>query len=128
TAEAVAAFEAAEAGGADPPVVTVCGRIVRRNIKGRASFMHIEDGAGRVQLFLRQDNLGDAVYAQIKEKALALGDFVQASGPMMRTRAGEVSVMATELTLLAKALSPLPVIKEQVSEEGVRRFGAFTDP
>ncbi|GAB4442519.1 MAG: lysine--tRNA ligase [Anaerolineae bacterium] len=128
TAEAVAAFEAAEAGGADPPVVTVCGRIVRRNIKGRASFMHIEDGAGRVQLFLRQDNLGDAVYDQVKEKALALGDFVQARGPMMRTRAGEVSVMATELALLAKALSPLPVIKEQVSAEGVRRFGAFTDP
>ncbi len=127
-AQAIAAFEAAEAAGGEPPQVTVCGRVVRVNIMGKASFMHVEDSTGRLQLFLKQDHLGEAVYDWIKSKTIALGDFVQATGSMMRTRTGEVSVMTHELVVLAKALSPLPVIKEQVTEEGVQRYGAFSDP
>jgi lysyl-tRNA synthetase class 2 len=128
TAEAVAAFEVAE-GDAAGVSVTVCGRIVRRNIKGKVSFMHIEDGAGRLQLFIRMDNVGEGMYALVKEKAVELGDFVQAAGAMMRTKTGEISVMVEELTVLAKALSPLPVIKERVLEDGTtERYGEFTDP
>jgi lysyl-tRNA synthetase class 2 len=128
TAQAIAAFQEVEADGGEAPEVVVCGRIVRRNIKGRASFMHIEDGAGRLQLFLKQDELGRHAYTLIKQKVIELGDFVQAAGTMMRTRAGEVSVMVSELVVLAKALSPLPVIKERVSDEGVERYGTFADP
>jgi len=130
TAEAIRAFEAAEsasAGDVEPINVTVAGRIVRQNLKGKVYFAHIEDGEGRVQLFVRIDNVGEDTYEIVKQN-LDLGDFVQASGPMMRTRAGEVSVLVHELVVLAKALSPLPVIKERVLPDGtVERYGAFSD-
>ena len=130
TVEAVAAFEAVEADGetAESIEVTVCGRVRRQNIKGKVSFWHIEDGAGRVQLMIRQNDVGPEVYELVKTKLIELDDFVQAKGIMMRTRAGEVTVQVFELKLLAKALSPLPVIKEKVDEEGnVVRYGAFKD-
>lgn len=130
TVEAARAFEAAErqATSAPEPIsVTVTGRIVRQNLKGKVYFAHIEDGAGRLQLFVRIDKVGESTYEMIRQD-LDLGDFVQASGTMMRTRAGEISVLVDELTVLAKALSPLPVIKERVREDGtVERFGAFSD-
>lgn len=130
TAEAVQAFEAVEsanAGDPDTVEVTVAGRIVRQNLKGKVYFAHIEDGAGRVQLFVRIDNVGEAAYEVVKQ-ALDLGDFVQAAGTMMRTRAGEVSVLVQELAVLAKALSPLPVIKERVLPDGsIERYGEFSD-
>lgn len=130
TAEALHAFEAAERQAAsepEPVAVTVAGRIVRQNLKGKVYFAHIEDGAGRLQLFVRIDNVGEAAYGMIRQD-LDLGDFVQASGTMMRTRAGEVSVLVEDLTVLAKALSPLPVIKERVAEDGtIERYGAFSD-
>jgi len=134
TVEALHAFEAAESQAASEPApgavtvaVTVAGRIVRQNLKGKVYFAHIEDGAGRLQLFARIDNVGEAAYEMIRQD-LDLGDFVQASGTMMRTRAGEVSVLVEELAVLAKALSPLPVIKEHVTGDGtVERYGAFSD-
>ncbi len=130
TAEAIAAYEAVEVNGeaAESVEVFVCGRVRRQNIKGRVAFWHIEDGAGRLQLMIRQDNVGEETYDLVKSKLIELDDFVQAGGVMMRTRAGEVTVQVFELKLLAKALSPLPVIKEKVNEDGsVTRFGAFTD-
>ena len=127
---AIEAFEAAENDQHETPepvVVTVTGRIVRQNLKGKVYFAHIEDGEGRVQLFVRIDNVTPETYELIKH-SIDLGDFVQAAGWMMRTRAGEVSVMVTELALLAKALSPLPVIKERTTEDGtVERYGEFSD-
>lgn len=130
TREAIQVFESVETGDHTTPhtvTVTVCGRIVRQNLKGKVYFAHIEDGAGRVQLFVRIDNVGEDTYAMIKH-SIDLGDFVQASGTMMRTRAGEVSVMVQDFRLLAKALSPLPVIKERVSDDGtVERYGEFSD-
>ena len=90
-------------------------------------FAHIEDGEGRLQLFVRIDNVGEAAYEMIKQ-SLDLGDFVQASGSMMQTKTGEISVNVQELVLLAKALSPLPVIKERVLDNGtVERYGEFSD-
>ncbi len=130
TIEAIHAFEAVEDDQhqtPEPVNVTMCGRVVRQNLKGKVYFAHIEDGAGRVQLFVRIDSVGEETYAMIKQH-IDLGDFVQASGTMMRTRAGEVSVQVTEFKLLAKALSPLPVIKEHVQEDGtVERYGEFSD-
>lgn len=128
TAEAIAAFEHAEHDGetAESIEVTVCGRFKSIRLSGKASFAHIEDGAGRIQLFIKQDAVGEAAYEMFK-RDLDLGDFVQASGTMMRTRAGEVSVQVVELVLLAKALSPLPVIKEQEVDGKLVRYAAFTD-
>lgn len=130
TAAAVAAFEVVETDDHDtlePLEVTVAGRIVRQNLKGKVYFAHIEDGAGRVQLFVRINAIGEEMY-EVLRRQVDLGDFVQASGTMMRTRAGEVSVMVQSITVLSKALSPLPVIKERTREDGsLERYGAFSD-
>lgn len=129
SAQAIAAFEAAESQPEAVPVeVTVCGRIRRVNIKGKLAFMHIEDESGRVQLFLRINELGDETYALIADKLIDTDDFVQATGEMMRTRAGETSVLARKFVLLAKSLSPLPVIKQAVQDDGtVIEYGEFND-
>ena len=128
-AQAIAAFEQIENLDDEQTLeVTVCGRIRRVNIKGKVSFMHIEDESARLQLFLRVNDMDESVYGLIKEKLVDMDDFVQATGTMMRTRAGEVSVRVSELVLLSKALSPLPVIKQQVKDDGtVVEFGEFTD-
>jgi lysyl-tRNA synthetase, class II len=124
---AIAAFEADET--ADPAAsVTVAGRIRRANVKGNVAFMHIEDESGRVQLFFRVNDMQEAEYAIIKEHLVDVDDFVQASGTMMRTKAGEVSVAVKTFTLLAKSLTPLPVIKQQVMDDGTTvEYGEFTD-
>ena len=118
---------ARDAADAAPIEVTVAGRIRRLNSKGKVSFAHIEDESGRVQLFLRVDALGEDTYELIRRKLIDVDDFVQAGGAMMRTRTGEVSVAVQQLRLLSKALSPLPVVKEQRRAEGVVEYGAFKD-
>jgi lysyl-tRNA synthetase class 2 len=130
TAQALHAYEAVENEdheASEPVEVTVCGRIVRQNLKGKVYFAHIEDGAGRLQLFVRFNNVSEDTYTLV-QRQVDLGDFVQASGTMMRTHAGEVSVLVEDLLVLSKALSPLPIIKERVTEDGhVERYGAFSD-
>ncbi len=129
-AAAVAAFIAQEAQGEDaaPLEVTLTGRIRRVNLKGKLSFMHIEDETGRVQLFLRINDMDEANYALVADKLIEMDDFVQASGTMTRTKTGEISVLVRELVLLSKAISPLPVVKQQVREDGtVVEYGEFSD-
>ena len=128
-ADAVALFLRAEAGSqAEEIAVTVTGRIRRLSSKGKVSFAHIEDESGRVQLFLRINALGEESYALIRRKLIDVDDFVQASGTMMRTRTGEVSVNIDELRLISKAMTPLPVVKEQRRADGsVIEYGEFKD-
>ena len=130
-AEAVDAFlsqEETASAALDPLEVTVVGRVRRLNSKGKVSFAHIEDESGRVQLFLRVNALGEATYEQIRRKLIDVDDFVQASGTMMRTRAGEISVSVQQLRLISKALTPLPVVKEQRRADGsVVEYGEFKD-
>jgi lysyl-tRNA synthetase class 2 len=110
------------------PTVTVCGRIRRVNLTGKVSFMHIEDESGRIQLFLRVNDLGEQTYNLIKEKLIDTDDFVQATGSLMRTKAGEISVRVSEFVLISKSLSPLPVVKQQVLDDGSTvEFGEFSD-
>ncbi len=106
TREAAVAYE--EAVRLDPeaaPAATVAGRLTRLRTMGKASFADIEDSEGRLQLFMSQSVLGDG-YALLDD--LDLGDFVGAEGTMMRTKAGEVSLGAASVTLLAKAMRPPP--------------------
>jgi lysyl-tRNA synthetase class 2 len=93
---------------------------------GKTIFAHIADEYGRIQLFLRRNEIGEESH-QIFKKLLDLGDFVQASGHLFRTRTGEISVQVSEWKLLSKAISPLPVIKEQEVEGEIIRYSAFTD-
>ncbi|MBN1250478.1 MAG: lysine--tRNA ligase, partial [Anaerolineae bacterium] len=130
TTEAILAYEAAEAAdveSAPMPEVTVAGRVVSFRDMGQLSFAHIADGSGRLQLFIRKNDLGAEAY-DLFRKTIDLGDFVEASGPMMRTRTGEISVQTTSIRMLAKAITPLPIPKEYEDEAGnVTRFGAFSD-
>jgi lysyl-tRNA synthetase class 2 len=91
--------------GARTGDVTVAGRITAIRAMGRATFIDIRDGSGKLQVHLRQDILRDG-YALLKE--LDLGDFLGVRGPLFRTRTGEVTVEAHDFTILAKALRPLP--------------------
>jgi len=127
TAEAIAVHEAAESAETQAPKVTVTGRVISSRVMGKLSFAHIADESGRLQLFIRRDSLGEEAY-DLFRKTVDLGDFVEADGPMMRTRTGEVSLQATSIRMLAKAITPLPIPKEYEDKDGnVTRFGAFSD-
>lgn len=90
---------------ADPVRVKVAGRMLAKRDMGKSSFVRLADGSGEIQLYLQANALGDA-YAAFK--GWDVGDIVAASGPLMRTRTGELSVKAEELRLLTKSLRPLP--------------------
>jgi len=107
-AEARAAFEhaEAEAGDADPPEApaTVAGRMTAFRSHGKTSFADLRDETATVQVYLNQKRLGDEAYAAVRD--LDLGDFLGATGPVRRTRTGEVTVFADEYVLLTKSLRP----------------------
>lgn len=105
----------------DGPAVDgrVAGRIVSLRSHGRTTFLHLEDRSGRIQVYLRRDELGEPEYRRIDH--LDLGDVVGVAGWLFRTRTGEVTVRAGELRILAKALRPLPLGKEAEAEDGGRR-------
>ncbi len=107
--EAIAAFTAREAELAESGeemTVRIAGRMVARRVMGKASFAHVLDGEGRIQLYTSRDDLGEEDYAAFKK--WDIGDIVGVEGNLFRTRTGEVSVHAKKITLLAKSLLPLP--------------------
>jgi len=97
--------------------VSIAGRIMSLRRMGKASFCHIQDSRGRIQVYLKKDDLGTMYDAF---KLMDIGDIVGVKGFVFRTRMGEVSVHAQELMLLTKSLRPLPVVKEKVDEQGNR--------
>jgi lysyl-tRNA synthetase class 2 len=107
-ADAIATFEAWQRDGAngDAPTVSVAGRIVANLNMGKSTFMHLQDGSGRIQAFVRADVIGADAYESLSD--FDLGDFAAVSGVLMRTRAGEISVEARTLQMAAKALRPPP--------------------
>lgn len=110
----------------DVSSITVCGRIVSARDMGKTVFSHIEDGTGRLQLFVRREQIGEESH-RIFRKLTDLGDFVEATGELFRTRMGEVSLRVSSWLMLSKSISPLPVAKEQEIEGEQRRFSAFAD-
>lgn len=127
-AQAVQAFEAAEAAAsADPVQVTVAGRLRSLRPMGKVAFGHIEDSTGKLQLFMRINEIGEEALKQFAE-LYDLGDFVEAAGSMMRTRTGEISVHVSRVTMLAKAITPLPAAKDEVVDGVVVRHAQLSDP
>ena len=104
---AIAAFEASEAASQDAPTVTVGGRLTALRRMGKAAFLDLQDGDGRIQVFARADNLNPADFETLKDD-IDLGDILGFSGPLIRTRAGEISVQAESLTMLSKSLQTPP--------------------
>ena len=101
--------------------VVIAGRIMAVRKMGRASFFHIQDTAGRIQIYIKRDKVGEEQYKQFK--LLDIGDFVGVSGFVFKTKTGEISVHAELITLLAKSIRPLPIVKEKEGET----FDAFKD-
>ena len=86
---------------------TVAGRIMLRRVMGRASFITLQDGSGRIQCYLRSDDIGASAYADFRE-LYDIGDIVGVAGTLMRTNKGELTVAAATIRMLTKALRPLP--------------------
>ena len=84
----------------------VAGRMMLQRVMGKASFATLQDMSGRIQLYIRREDIGEAAYEQFKH--WDLGDIIGAEGTLFRTRAGELSIKASSLRLLAKSLRPLP--------------------
>jgi len=99
-------FEDLDPGAETGETVTVAGRLIARRDQGKAAFLVIRDDTGDLQLFCRQNVLGDEGFE--RATALDLGDWIGAEGEVLRTRRGELSVSPTSLTLLSKSLRPLP--------------------
>ncbi len=109
----------------DGPEVRVAGRLTSWRSQGKTAFAHLADMDGRVQLYFRRDEVGEAAWAHLD--AWDLGDWVGVRGTMMRTRTGEATVRVQEATLLSKSLRPLPFGKEQVVDGQIVRYSAFSD-
>lgn len=119
--EAVTALGASDEG----PVVSVAGRLTSWRSQGKTAFAHLADMDGRVQLYFRRDEIGEAAWTQLN--AWDLGDWVGVRGAMMRTKTGEATVKVHEATLLSKSLRPLPFGKEQMVDGQMVRYSGFSD-
>ena len=101
--------------------VKVAGRIMALRKMGKASFAQIMDSEGRIQFFIRQDDVGEESYTHFK--LLDIGDYVGIEGYVFKTKTEEISIHADTLTILAKSIRPLPIVKEKDGDV----FDAFTD-
>ena len=105
--------------------VSIAGRIMSIRIMGKASFFHIQDQNGRIQIYIRKDDVGEKTFELFK--ILDIGDIVGVSGKVFKTRTGEVTVIAEEFTLLSKSIRPLPIVKEKESEGEKIVYDQFAD-
>ena len=108
--------------------VRIAGRIMTRRIMGSASFFELQDHTGRIQVYIRRDDIcpeGDpTLYNTVFKKLLDIGDFIGVEGFAFHTNTGELSVHCRKFTVLSKSIRPLPVVKEKDGQT----FDAFTDP
>ncbi len=112
----------------DGPAVTgrVAGRVVAIRPHGRTAFLHLADASGRIQVYLREDELGEDTYALLEQ--VDLGDYLGVAGTVFRTRTGEVTLKGEQIRILAKSLRPLPLGKLVEGEEGRdRAYHRVTD-
>ncbi len=125
TYTAADAVRALPDGVQDGPVVQLAGRLVAWRGHGKTAFAHLADEGGRIQLYFKRDQLGEAFTAL---ELLDVGDIVGVHGPLFRTRTGEVTVRVDRYELLAKSLRPLPFGKEEIVDGQAVRHSGFADP
>ncbi|MBQ8502313.1 MAG: lysine--tRNA ligase [Bacteroides sp.] len=113
---------------AEPRQVSVAGRIMSRRVMGKASFIELQDSKGRIQVYITRDDIcpeeDKEMYNTVFKRLLDLGDFIGIEGFVFRTQMGEISIHAKKLTVLAKSLKPLPIVKYK---DGVA-YDKFEDP
>ena len=131
--EIIANFRDPEVDAEGKPVeplreVCIAGRMMSRRVMGKASFVELQDSKGRIQVYVTRDDIcpeeNKDLYNVVFKKLLDLGDFIGVKGFVFRTQTGEISVHAQSLTVLAKSLKPLPIVKEKDGQV----FDAFEDP
>ena len=109
--------------------VSIAGRIMSKRIMGKASFIELQDSAGRIQCYITRDDIGTdgdtTLYNDVFKKHLDIGDFIGIKGFVFTTKVGEVTVHAESLTVLSKSLKPLPVVK---TDADGNTYDAFSDP
>ena len=114
--------------GDEPRKVCIAGRMMSRRVMGKASFIELQDSKGRIQVYITRDDIctgeNKDLYNTVFKRLLDLGDFVGVKGFVFRTQTGEISVHAQELTVLAKSIKPLPIVK---MKDGVA-YDTFEDP
>ena len=111
--------------GTETEKFSLAGRMMSRRVMGKASFAHIQDMSGRIQLFIRRDDLADDSYAQFRK--WDIGDLVGVTGSVFRTRTGELSIQADSIRLLAKSLRPLPEKFHGLSDQEIRYRQRYLD-
>ena len=108
--------------------ISFAGRIMSRRIMGAASFIELKDSTGRIQAYLKRDEIcptdDKTMYNIVFKRLLDIGDIIGVKGYVFITKMGEISIHVQELTVLSKALRPLPIVKEK---DG-KTYDAFTDP
>ncbi|TDQ18387.1 lysyl-tRNA synthetase class II [Algoriphagus boseongensis] len=109
--------------------ISIAGRLMSRRIMGSASFAEIQDSTGRLQIYVRRDDIcpgeDKTFYNSVFKKLLGIGDFVGVKGYIFTTQTGEISLHVTDLKILSKSVKPLPIVKRD--EEG-NTYDGFTDP
>ena len=112
----------------EPRQVSVAGRIMSRRVMGKASFIELQDSKGRIQVYITRDDIcpdeDKEMYNTVFKRLLDLGDFIGIEGFVFRTQMGEISIHAKKLTVLAKSIKPLPIVKYK---DGVA-YDSFEDP
>jgi lysyl-tRNA synthetase class 2 len=108
--------------------IVIAGRIMSRRIMGNASFAELQDASGRIQVYVRRDDIcpdeDKALYNTVFKKLIDTGDIIGVKGYVFKTQVGEISLHVQEFTLLTKSLRPLPAVKEKDGQ----LFDAFSDP
>ena len=120
SAEVLSNFDALEG-----KTVRIAGRMMSRRIMGKASFVHMMDGEGQIQAYVRREDVGEDVYADFK--TMDIGDILGVEGVVFRTKTGEVSVHATSLTLLSKSLRVLPEKWNGLRDQDMRYRQRYVD-
>ncbi|MCL2618663.1 MAG: OB-fold nucleic acid binding domain-containing protein, partial [Defluviitaleaceae bacterium] len=116
-----AGFERMEGG-----TVGIAGRVMTKRVMGKASFIDVADRDGRIQVYVRRDDLGEEAYAEFKAN-IDIADIVGVTGQVFRTQKGEISVQAAELTLLCKSLHPLPEKWHGLKDQEMRYRRRYLD-
>ncbi|MDZ4160195.1 MAG: lysine--tRNA ligase [Anaerolineaceae bacterium] len=128
TEEALKAFlEGETTDGSQPVQVTLAGRLRAMRPMGKLVFAHVEDRAGRLQLFFRVNELGEELMGRLQND-FDLGDFIEARGVMMRTRTAEITLQVHDFRILAKAITPLPAAKDELVSGELFRHATLSDP
>lgn len=113
--------------------ISLAGRLMSRRIMGSASFAEIQDSTGRIQVYIRRDDICEgedkSKYNDVFKKLLGIGDIIGIQGYVFTTQTGEISIYVKDFILLSKALKPLPIVKEAETESGEKKvYDAFSDP